>query len=121
MKSIVKAFVIGSLVLATQAAWSSPLGWGDGGSGSIIPTQSTYAEEHGGSQATVSGDFPAGSYEPRVKAEPPVRDTYRAEHAGKQSAVSGDFPASADQIRVKAEPPVHGTYQGERAGTSSAY
>src|SRR6267142_4822691 len=74
MKSIAKAFVIGSLLVATQAAWSSPLGWGSTDSGSIIPTQSTYAEEHGASQATASFDFPVGAEELSRRTEPPVRN-----------------------------------------------
>src|SRR5215475_4532156 len=99
MKSMLKAFVIGSLVAATQAAWSSPLGWGSTGLGSIIPTQSTYADEHGASQAAVNGEFPLGARQRRMNAEPAVRDTYQAEHAGSQTAVSADFPLGARELR----------------------
>ena len=85
MKRIAKAFVIGSLLVATQAAWSGPLGLGNTDSGSIIPTQSTYADEHGGRQATVSGDFPVGAEALSFKTEPPVQTTYQAQHAGGQT------------------------------------
>jgi len=122
MKSIAKAFVIGCLVVATQAAWASPLGWGNADLGSIIPTQSTYADEHGAAQATVSGDFPLGAEALSAKAEPRVQTTYRAEHAGNQSTVSGDFPLGAEALSAKDEPPVQTTYQAMHAGseTSSA-
>ena len=109
MKSIAKAFVIGSLVLATQAAWSSPLGWGNTDL-AIVPAQSTYADEHGGSQATVSGNFPLGAEALSFKTEPPVQTTYKAEHAGNQTAVSGDFPLGAEALSFKTEPPVRSTY-----------
>ncbi|HKA43640.1 MAG TPA: hypothetical protein VKF40_16795 [Burkholderiales bacterium] len=116
MKSMVKTLAIGSLVLATQAAWSSPLGWGSTGLGSIIPTQSTYADEHAASQATVNGEFPLGARQRRMNAEPPVRDTYQAEHAGSQTAAGDDFPLGARQLRERAEPPVRSTYQSKHAG-----
>ena len=119
MKSIAKAFVIGSLVVLTQAAWAGPLGWGNSDLGSIIPTQSTYADEHGAGLATVSGDFPLGAEALSARAEPHVRSTYQSEHPVSQTAVAGDFPMGAGQIRDRAEPPVRTTYQAEHAASQT--
>src|SRR5262245_49984517 len=116
MKSIAKTFVLASLVVATQAAWTGRLGWRSTALGSIIPAQSTYADQHRVNPATVSGDFPLGARQLRVNAEPRARDTYQAEHAGSQAAMSGDFPLGARQLREKAEPPVASTYQSKHAG-----
>jgi len=97
MKRIIQGLALAALVSVAPAVWSGPLGWGNNGVGSIIPTQSTYADEHAG--AVKLYGFPTLP-NADVARNFPDMPTYNGQHADASSRLYG-FPTlpNADVAR----------------------
>ena len=87
MKRIIQGLAFAALVSAAPAVWSGPLGWGSNGLGSIIPTQSTYADTHAAGSARLIGfpSLPNGD----VARNFPDMPTYAGRHAGESVQLQG--------------------------------
>jgi hypothetical protein len=96
MKSIVKAFVVGSLIVATQAAMAAGSPFPSAGDDNYgLPVFNTYADRHANDPVTSAGSrFPSASDD---NYSLPVFNTYADRHANDPvKSVVSPFPTASD-------------------------